>query len=91
MSKRVLSPEEAGTVIRWLPNFSQNVNDMLTIYLWTAVRGAEIEKMEGREVAEEVTGLWWTIPKQKTKNAHRDDAGDHRVPTGWARSRGCAA
>jgi len=78
--KRVLSPAEAGLLIRWLPNFSKNVDDMLTIYLWTAVRGAEIEKMEGREVAEEPTGLWWTIPKAKTKNAHRPDADDQRVP-----------
>jgi len=78
--KRVLSPAEAGQVIRWLPNFSKNVDDMLTLYLWTAVRGAEIEKMEGKEVAEEPTGLWWTIPKAKTKNAHRPDADDQRVP-----------
>jgi len=80
VTKRVLSPDETGTLIRWLPNFSQNVDDMLTLYLWTAVRGAEIEKMEGREIAEEDTGLWWTIPKAKTKNAHRPDADDHRVP-----------
>lgn len=78
--KRVLSPEEVGKLIRWLPNFSKNVHDMLTLYFWTAVRGAEIEKMEGREISEEDSGLWWTIPKHKTKNAHRPDADDHRVP-----------
>ncbi|MBN9475368.1 MAG: alpha/beta hydrolase [Bordetella sp. SCN 67-23] len=78
--KRVLSPEEAGQVIRWLPNFSNNVDDMLTLYLWTAVRGAEIEKIEGREVQEEADGLWWTIPKHKTKNVNREEADDHRVP-----------
>lgn len=80
VTKRVLSPDEVGRLIRWLPNFSQNVEDMLTLYLWTAVRGAEIEKMEGREVSEEGDGLWWTIPKGKTKNAHRPDADDQRVP-----------
>ena len=80
VSKRVLSPAEVGRIIRWLPNFSKNVDDMLTLYLWTAVRGAEIEKMEGREVAEEGDSIWWTIPKSKTKNAHRADADDQRVP-----------
>ncbi|MGE0069688.1 MAG: tyrosine-type recombinase/integrase, partial [Thiomonas sp.] len=80
VTKRVLSPDEVGRLIRWLPNFSKNVEDMLTLYLWTAVRGAEIEKMEGREVSEEGDGLWWTIPKSKTKNARRPDADDQRVP-----------
>lgn len=80
VTKRVLSPDEIGKIIRWLPNFSKNVEDMLTLYLWTAVRGAEIEKIEGREVADEGDDLWWTIPKRKTKNAHRDDADDQRVP-----------
>jgi len=79
-TKRVLSANEAGALIRWLPNFSKTVNDMLTLYLWTATRGAEIEKMEGREITVEEGELWWTIPKAKTKNAHRADADDHRVP-----------
>jgi integrase len=79
VKKRVLSPAETGTLIRWFPNFSRNVADMLTLYLWTGTRGAEIEKMEGVEVAEESDGLWWTIPKAKTKNAHREDADDQRV------------
>lgn len=78
--KRVLSPDEAGELIRWLPNFSKLVNDVLTMYLWTAVRGAEIVRIEGGEVVKESTGLWWTIPKHKTKNSRRDDATDHRVP-----------
>ncbi|WP_234265068.1 tyrosine-type recombinase/integrase [Hydrogenophaga sp. NFH-34] len=78
--KRVLSPDEVGELVRWLPNFSRAVNDFLTIYLWTAVRGAEIEKIEGREISEEKTGVWWTIPKIKTKNKNRDDADDQRVP-----------
>jgi integrase len=78
--KRSLSPLEAGKLIRWLPNFSKTVDDFLTLYLWTCVRGAEIEKIEWREVDVEPTGLWWTIPKAKTKNARRDDASDHRVP-----------
>ncbi len=78
--KRTLSPDEAGKLIRWLPNFSPVVADILTLYFWTATRGAEIVVMEGREIADESTGLWWTIPKHKTKNVKRDDATDHRVP-----------
>lgn len=80
VTKRVLSEDEIGQLIRWLPNFSRLVDDALTLYLWTAVRGAEIMAMEGSEVAEESTGLWWTIPKRKTKNARHAHATDHRVP-----------
>lgn len=80
VSARVLSPDEVGTLIRWLPNFSSLVEDALTLYLWTGVRGAEIVAMEGVEIAEESTGLWWTIPKRKTKNARHPTATDHRVP-----------
>lgn len=79
--KRVLSPDEAGALIRWLPNFTRLNQDILTLYLWTAVRGAEIVAIEGGEVERESSGLWWwTIPKQKTKNKRHPDATDHRVP-----------
>ncbi|MFT9640256.1 tyrosine-type recombinase/integrase, partial [Alcaligenes phenolicus] len=50
------------------------------LYLWTGMRGAEIGAMEGREIAEESDGLWWTIPKIKTKNARHENATDLRVP-----------
>jgi integrase len=78
--KRVLSPAEAGELIRWLPNFSRDIHDILTLYLWTAARGAEITVMEAGEITEEVDGLWWTVPKAKTKNVKREDATDFRVP-----------
>ncbi|RQT18187.1 DUF4102 domain-containing protein [Burkholderia contaminans] len=78
--KRFFSDVEAGMVINWLPNFSRNVEDALTLYLWTGTRGAEIGAMEGREIAEESDGLWWTIPKIKTKNARHENATDLRVP-----------
>lgn len=78
--KRFLSDAEAGAVINWLPNFSRNVEDALTLYLWTATRGAEIGAMEGREITEEPDGLWWTVPKAKTKNARHENATDLRVP-----------
>ena len=80
-AKRVLSPEEIGTLIRWLPNFTALVEDALTLYLWTGTRGAEIVALEGREVRQETGGIWWwTIPKTKTKNARHENATDLRVP-----------
>jgi len=79
-SKRVLNEQELGTVIRWLPNFSRLVDDVCTMYLWTCARGSEITSMEAHEISEEKDGLWWTIPKRKTKNAWREAAVDLRVP-----------
>ncbi|KGW90142.1 phage integrase family protein [Burkholderia pseudomallei MSHR456] len=78
--KRFLDDEEVGVLVNWLPNFSRNIEDVLTLYLWTATRGAEIGAMEGGEIAEESDGLWWTIPKAKTKNERHENATDLRVP-----------
>lgn len=79
-AKRTLSAGEITTLIPWLPNFSRTVCDALTLYMWTDTRGAEIVGIEGREVTEEEDGLWWTIPKAKTKNERIEDATDLRVP-----------
>jgi integrase len=78
--KRVLAAGELATLVRWLPNFSRLVEDALTLYLWTCARGGEILSMERREITEEVDGLWWTLPKAKTKNARHETATDLRVP-----------
>lgn len=78
--KRVLTDAELAKLIPWLPNFSRNICDSLTLYLWTATRGAEIVSMEGVEMSDESDGLWWTIPKEKTKNERHEDATDLRVP-----------
>ncbi|RZI82593.1 MAG: DUF4102 domain-containing protein [Rubrivivax sp.] len=78
--KRTLNDREVGELIRWLPNFTSLVRDALTLYLWTGCRGSEIMQIEAREISEEGDGLWWTIPKIKTKNSRREDAGDLRVP-----------
>ncbi|WP_191579210.1 tyrosine-type recombinase/integrase [Achromobacter insolitus] len=80
MVKRVLSPQETGELITWLPNFTRDVEDVLMLYLWTCARGAEIVVMEADEIGGEEDGLWWTVPKRKTKNAKREDATDFRVP-----------
>lgn len=79
-AKRVLSEAELSVLIPWMPNFSRMLEDVLTLYLWTDQRGAEIVSMRGDEITEEVDGLWWTIPKAKTKNARHENAGDQRVP-----------
>lgn len=78
--KRVLDDAELARLIPWLPNFSRLAEDVLTLYLWTCTRGAEITQMEKHEVSEEVDGLWWTCPKEKTKNHWRENAADLRVP-----------
>lgn len=79
-SKRVLSEDEVGELINWLPNFSQNLEDILTLYLWTATRGSEIVTMTGAEIRDEDGQMWWVIPKEKTKNARHEEATDQRVP-----------
>lgn len=79
-TKRVLSTAELADLLRWLPNFSRMVHDVLTLYLWTLARGAEIAAMESREVSQEADGWWWTVPKAKTKNARHESATDFRVP-----------
>lgn len=80
-AKRVLTPDEVGKLIRWLPNFTKTLSDVVTMYLWTVTRGAEICAMEGREVNKEADGVWWwVIPKPKTKNARIENATDLRVP-----------
>lgn len=79
--KRCLDRDEIGCLIRWLPNMTLLIRDVLTLYLWTDCRGAEICAAEGKEVAKEDDGLWWwVVPKEKTKNARHDNATDLRVP-----------
>jgi integrase len=79
-SKRVLTPREIGELIRWLPNFTGLIDDVLTLYLWTGARGAEIVMMEGCEIINENGQWWWVQPKAKTKNARHERAVDLRIP-----------
>lgn len=78
--KRALTVDELKLLLPWMPNFSRNVCDALTLYLWTACRGSEIVQIEAEEISEEEGVLWWTCPKAKTKNARHANATDHRVP-----------
>ena len=78
--RRVLDANEMATLIRFLPNFTQLIDDILTLYIWTGARGAEIVQMEAREIAQEADGWWWTVPKEKLKMGRNDLAVDFRVP-----------
>lgn len=79
-SKRVLSQAELGQLLRWLPNFSRVVQDILTLYLWTACRGAEVCAMEAAEVSQEGAQWWWTIPRRKLKMRRNPLTVDLRIP-----------
>lgn len=78
--KRVLNAAEVGRLLRWLPNYTRDMEDILTLYLWTCCRGAEIVAMERDEVADEVDGLWWTVPIAKLKMRRNPMTTDLRVP-----------
>ena len=80
MVKRVLTVAEVGQVLRHLPHVSRLVSELLTLYLWTGCRGAEIVAMEGREISEDPAGWWWTIPRAKLKMRRHPLATDLRVP-----------
>lgn len=80
VTKRVLTPAEVGAVLGHLPHISPAVADLLVLYLWTGCRGAELVAMEGRELAREADGWWWTIPRAKLKMAAHPLATDLRVP-----------
>lgn len=79
-TKRALSEAEVGELLRWLPNFSRDVQDALTIILWTGCRGAEVVAMESGELSEEADGLWWTVPRSKLKMRRNPLTTDLRVP-----------
>lgn len=77
---RHLSGDEVATLIRFMPNFTPLIEDLLTLYLWTGARGAEIVKMEAGEVTSEADGWWWTVPREKLKMARNELLPDYRVP-----------
>jgi integrase len=63
-----------------MKRFSQQVQDFLTVQLWTCTRGAEIVQMRREQITEEKDGWWWTMPKSMTKGKHKVAATDLRVP-----------
>lgn len=79
-AKRSLSVAEVGQLLRWLPNYTRDMDDALTLYLFTCCRGVEIVAMERGEITEEPTGWWWTIPVAKLKMRRNPLLVDLRVP-----------
>lgn len=80
-AKRVLSDAEIRQlVVEDFALLSQTVRDVLTLYLWTAARGAEIVQIHASQITQEADGWWWTVPKALQKNAKRENAMDLRVP-----------
>ncbi len=80
VEKRALSEAELRLLLPWLPNFSRDVEDALTLMLWTCCRGAEVVAMEAGEVTEEPDGWWWTVPRGKLKMRRNPLLSDLRVP-----------
>lgn len=80
VKKRALQPAEVGKLIRFLPNFSTLISDLLILYLWTGARGAEIVAMSGAEITDEPDGVWWTVPRERLKMARNESLTDLRVP-----------
>lgn len=79
--QRVLSQDEVAQLLNWLPNMRSLGRDAVVMYLWTAARGAEIFSIKAESVSEDEEGrLWWTVPKEQTKNARFENAVDLRVP-----------
>lgn len=78
--KVVLSLDHVAVLLRFLPNMSRLAEELLTLYLWTGTRGAEICAMEAKELTEEESGLWWTIPAAKQKMSRHALVMDLRVP-----------
>ena len=78
--KRALSEAELQLLLPWMPNFSRDVDDALTLILWTCCRGAEVVAMEASEISAEADGTWWTIPRSKLKMRRHPLLTDLRVP-----------
>lgn len=80
VTKRVLSEAELAQMLPWMPNFTRDIEDALTLILWTCCRGAEVVAMTADEITEEPDGWWWTIPRAKLKMRRNPMTVDLRVP-----------
>lgn len=80
-SKRILRNDELRLLFTGQMHlFSEQVQDFLTLQMWTVARGGEVCQMRADQL-EEVDGvLWWTLPKELIKTRHHESATDLRVP-----------
>jgi integrase len=80
-AKRTLTGAEIKALLNHdLAMFSRQVQDFLTLQLWTCTRGAEIVQLHSDQITDEADGVWWTVPKAMTKGVNQDAATDLRVP-----------
>lgn len=78
--RRMLQDAEVAELLRWLPNMHELGRDVTEMYLQTCARGVEILAMRPEFITREADGVWWTVPKEQTKNARFPHAVDLRVP-----------
>lgn len=78
--RRVLLNAEVTALLQWLSNMHENGQDGTILYLWTCTRGSEIFGMRPEHFQQEDETLWWTVPKERTKNQAEEEAVDLRVP-----------
>lgn len=79
--RRFITDEELRVLLPWIYKHMHEVaRDAVVLYLSTGVRGGEIFSMRVQHFSERDGVLWWTIPKELTKNAHIELATDLRVP-----------
>ena len=79
--KRVLTDGEIGRLFTVdFRLFSPAIQDVLTLYMWTAARGGEICALHASHIEDDGGFLWATLPKSLTKNKKRDRATDFRIP-----------
>ena len=79
--RRVLSDQELQILLPWVvEHMHANGRDGVLLQLLTGVRGGELFTMRADHIEEMDGVLWWTIPKELTKNARHEHATDLRVP-----------
>jgi len=82
--KRVLTEEEVGLTLADLHDRAicpELVADVLTLYLWTGCRGAELVQMRGDAMSMGDDGaMWWKLGKELTKVGSNPLAFDLNVP-----------
>lgn len=73
--QRVLSEAELKRVFNAIKAQKEPFRSAWLLRLYTAQRSVEVAQLSWEQIAEEISGAWWTIPPETAKNAAA-----HRVP-----------